>query len=160
MTFTVSIVIGRPVEIVARALMDPENHPYWQTGLRKFEVIKRAPGEVGSVARLHYSEKGRPYVLEDRMVFYEPGKRIVSQVTGEAIAAEVETALRPSGAGTEMTIHWSGRGKILPLKIMLPLLRGKMIRQSRAELEKFKELVETRGVHFGGQPENGPERQS
>jgi carbon monoxide dehydrogenase subunit G len=160
MVFKVSVLIDRPVEVVVAALMDPENHPYWQTGLRKFEVVKREPGEVGSIAHLHYSEKGRPYVLEDRMIVYEPGKRIVSQVTGEAIAAEVETLLRPSGDGTEMTIRWSGQGKILVLRILLPFLRGKMVRQSRAELGKFKQLVETRGIRFSGLPEIDVEKET
>lgn len=47
-----------------------------------------------------------------------------------------------------MTIKWSGKGNIFILKILLPLLRGKMIKQSQKELELFKKLVETKGADF------------
>lgn len=149
-SFKASIVIDRPVDVVVQALMNPDNFPYWQTDLERFEVVKLRPGMVGSVGRLHYSQKGRSYVLEDRMISCEPGRRYVSQVTGEAITARVETTLTPLGNKTEMTLMWSGKGKMLLLKLLLPLLRGKMMRQSRAELATFKELVETRGSDFGG----------
>ena len=158
MNFSVGVWIDRPVEVVVAALMDPDNHPYWTTDLRKFEVIEGRPGEIGSIGRLHYSQKGRSYVLEDRLISSEPGKKYVSQVTGDAIAAIVETLLDPSGSGTRMSVTWSGRGKSFALKVLLPFLRGKMVRQSQAELAKFKELVEIRGARFGGQPDNDIQR--
>ena len=158
MVFKVSIVIDRPVEVVVAALMDPDNHPYWTTDLERFEVAERRPGEVGSIGRLHYSQKGRSYVMEDKLLYCEPDKKYVSQVSGDAISAVVETVLESSEAGTRMSITWSGRGKTLVLRVLLPFLRGKMVRQSQAELARFKELVETRGAHFGGQPDNDIQR--
>ena len=158
MVFKASVLIDRPVDVVVEALMNPDNFPYWQTDLERFEVVERKPGEVGSIGRLHYSQKGRPYIMEDKMIFCEPGKKYVSQVTGEAITAVVEIALHSSGDQTEMSITWSGRGKSFALKVLLPFLRGKMVRQSQAELAKFKELVEIRGARFGGQPDNDIQR--
>jgi hypothetical protein len=43
--------------------------------LEKFEVIKGKIGEIGSIARFHYYEKGRSYIVEDRLEYYEPGKK-------------------------------------------------------------------------------------
>ena len=79
------------------------------------------------------------------MLQVEPGKRYVSQVSGEALDARVETAFVPSGSGTDMTLRWSGKGKVLLLKLLMPLLRGKMTRGARSELETFNQLVELRG---------------
>ena len=146
-SFEVSITIDRPVDVIVEALMNPDNFPFWQTDLERFEVVKLKPGMVGSVGRLHYSQKGRSYVMEDEMIHCEPGRRYVSQVSGDVLTARVETILATSGDRTEMTLKWSGKGKGL-LRILLPLLRGKMIRQSRAELATFKELVETKGCNF------------
>ena len=153
-TFKVSIIINQPIDIVVKALMDPDNFPYWQKDLEKFEVIKRTPGEVGSIGHLHYSQKGRSYVMEDKLIYCEPGKKYVSQVSGDVINAQVETTLNSSGNNTEMIVTWSGKGKIFLLKILLPLLRGKMIKQSKTELETFKKLVETKGTNFSEYPEN------
>jgi len=62
--------------------------------------------------------------------------------------ARVETILLSSGNNTEISIKWSGQGKTFMLKLMLPVLRRKLVKQSKSELEVFKQLVETRGPDF------------
>ena len=146
--FEINTVINKSVKIVVEALMNPDNFVHWQTDLVKFEVIERKPGEVGSIAHLHYSQKGRSYIMEDKMIYCEPGKKYVSEVSGDAIYAKVETTLQPMGEKTKINLQWSGKGKIFLLKLLLPLIKGKMIRQSKKELETFKHLVETRGSDF------------
>lgn len=154
-TFKVSIIINQPIDIVVKALMNPDNFPYWQKDLERFEVIKRTPGDVGSIGHLHYVQKGRPYIMEDKLIYCEPGKKYISQVSGDALTAKVETTLLSSGNETEMEIKWSGKGKIFILKLLLPLLRRKMIKQSKSELETFKKLVETKGSNFSEKAETG-----
>lgn len=152
--FKISTITNQPIDIVVKALMNPHNFVHWTTDLEKFEVIKGKPGEVGSIAHLHYSQKGRSYVMEDKLIHCEPGKKYISQVSGDALTAKVETTLHSSGDKTEMSLQWAGKGKIFFLKLLLPLLRSKMIKQSKKELETFKQLVETRGSDFNESPEN------
>ena len=147
-SFEISATINQPVETIVGALMNPGNHPFWTTGLERFEVMERKPGEVGSIAHLHYSQKGRSYVMKDELIYCEPGKKYISRISGEHITAMAETTLHSRGDCTEMRIKWSGRGKTVLLKLAFPLLRKKLIRQSRAELETFKNLVETKGTDF------------
>lgn len=147
-SFEVSATINQPVDIVVKALMNPDNFTYWTTDLEKFEVIKGKPGEVGSIGHLHYLQKGRSYVMEDKLIYSVPGKKYVSQVTGDAITATVETILQSMGNKTKMSIKWSGKGNIFILKLLLPFLKYNMIKQSRKELKIFKKLVETKGVVF------------
>jgi hypothetical protein len=146
--FVVSTTIDRPAAIITEALNNPKNFPYWQTDLEEFEVVRGGPNQVGSIGRLHYSQKGRPYIMEDKLIYCEPGKKYVSEVTGDALTAKVETTLEPLEDKTKMSLRWSGKGKILPLKLLLPLLRGKIAKQAKKELETFKHLVETRGSDF------------
>jgi hypothetical protein len=153
-TFKINIIINQPVDVVNMALMNPNNFPFWQTDLEKFEVVNGKPGEIGSIGHLHYSQKGRSYIMEDKLIYCEPGKKYVSQVTGEALIAKVETILLESENKTEIILTWSGKGKIFFLKLLLPFLRGKMMKQSKKELEIFKELVETKGSNFNESPEN------
>jgi len=157
--FRITVHIDRDIDIVVKAFLEPGNIVHYTKDLVRFEVVKREPGLVGSVARLHYSQGGHPYVLEDRMLSVEPGKRYVSQVTGDALEALVETTFERSGEGTEMTVSWSGKAKVLSLRLLFPLLRGKMARGAREELETFKDLVETRGADFSGPHVNGAEAQ-
>ena len=150
--FEISVTINKPADIVNEALSNPENFPYWQTDLEKFEVVKGGPNQVGSIGRLHYLQKGHPYIMEDKLIHCEPGKKYVSEVTGDALGATVETTLESIGDKTEMRLKWSGKGKSPLLKLWLPMLRGRMIKQAKKELETFKHLVETRGRDFGEPP--------
>ena len=153
--FEISTVINKPVEVVTQALNNADNFPYWQTDLMKFEIVKGGPDQVGSIGRLHYSQKGRSYILEDRLIHCEPGRKYVSEVEGDAIFARVETTLQPLDSKTRMNLRWSGKGKILFLRLFLPCLRARMVKQAKKELEMFKQLVEERGADFSKLPEGG-----
>jgi hypothetical protein len=137
-TFALSTIINQPLDIVIKALLNADNFPFWTTDLVKFEIVKGKPGEVGSIGHLHYSQKGRSYIMEDELIFCEPGRKYISMVSGDFLSATVETSLDSSGAETKMNIVWSGRGEKLILKILLPVIRSKLMKQSKSELEKFK----------------------
>jgi hypothetical protein len=146
--FEVSIDIDRPPDIVVQALLKAENATYWTTDLEEFEVVKGKPGEVGAIGRLHFVQQGHEHIMEDVIEFSEPGKRYVSRVSGPAITARVETNIEPINSGTKLAIVWTGTGKKLLLRLLLPLLRKKIARQSQKELATFKNLVETHGPDF------------
>ncbi len=146
--FEIHTTINAALQTVVDALQNPDNAVYWTTDLERFETIVKTPDLVGSVAKLHYKQNGKSYVMEDRMLYCEPGKKYVSQVTGDALTAIVETTLTFKDNATGMSIHWSGKGKIVFYKLLLPFLKKKMIEQSQKELETFKRLVETMGSNF------------
>ncbi|HOP28245.1 MAG TPA: SRPBCC family protein [Spirochaetota bacterium] len=146
--FKVNIIIGSRTETVAEALIKPSNFPCWETDLKRYVVVKGVPGEIGCVALLFFSKKGSSYMMEEELVHCNPGRSYVSILTGTTLEARVETILIPSGEETLMTFIWSGRGKTLLLKLLLPFMRGRMIRQTEVELDKFRKLVEAKGSDF------------
>ena len=94
-----SVWIDRPPTTVLRVLFDQAKMTQWTTDLDSVEIVRGAPGEVGSLARLRYVQGGKSYEMMDELLEYEAGKRIVSRVTGDAISAEVETILLPADGG-------------------------------------------------------------
>jgi hypothetical protein len=146
--FEVDVDIGRPPDIVDQALMRPENFPYWNEGLVRFEVVRGEPGKAGAVGRLHYVQKGQEHVMEDVLEHAEPGRSYVSRVSGPAITARIETRMEPIHGGTRLTILWTGRGRTTLTRVLLPLMKRRLVVQSRRELALFKDLVESRGPDF------------
>lgn len=153
--FEISTIIYKPVDVVTQALNNADNFPYWQTDLKKFEVVKGGPNQVGSIGRLHYSQKGHSYIMEDRLIHCKPGRKYVSEVEGDALFAQVETTLHSLDGKTKMVLNWSGKGKAIFLKLFLPFLRGRIVKQAKKELETFKRLVEERGADFSRVSEGG-----
>ena len=145
-TVTSEIRIDRPPEDIMAVILDPEQAVRWTSDLERFEVVSGRPGEVGSTARLHYREGGRAYVMQDTLLEADPLRRYVSQVSGDALTARVETILsREQDGSTRVSVRWTGEGKPLFLRLLLPLMRRSILRQAQADLAKLKRLVEGGG---------------
>ncbi|MBM3123401.1 MAG: SRPBCC family protein [Chloroflexi bacterium] len=143
---TSAIHIDRSPEEIMAVILDPEQAVHWTSGLERFGVVSGKPGDVGSTARLHYREGGRAYVMHDTLLEVDPLRRYVSQVSGEALSARVETSLaREQGGGTRVAVRWTGEGKPFFLRLLLPLMRRSIARQAQADLAKLKQVVETGG---------------
>jgi len=146
--FKITANIDQPPDIVWKAFIDPENMTHWQRFLEKVEVIKGKLGEIGAIAHLHYVEKGKSYILEDKMLDYEEGKKIVSQVSGQGMIIKVETILESLEKATKISMTWNGTSKSPLAKFILRLMQGKIAKNAEAELNTFKTLVERHGIKF------------
>ncbi|MBN1802625.1 MAG: SRPBCC family protein [Candidatus Lokiarchaeota archaeon] len=143
-----SVLINTPLEIVWNAFVNQNNMTLWMKNLEKVEVIKGSLGEIGAIAHLHYREKGRPYILEDKMLSYEPEKKIVSQVSGQGMKILLETCFEKQEGTTQVFITWNGSGESILVKIVLRIMKNKIKHHATKELEEFKELVEEHGEDF------------
>jgi uncharacterized protein YndB with AHSA1/START domain len=142
-TVQATIFIARPPEAVTAVMLDASRMVQWTSDLERFEVVEGKGGEAGAIARLHYVQGGNRYVMQDELLSVEPNRRYLSRVSGDALTATVETTLVPVDGGTQMTIRWSGSGKLLLVRLMLPFMRRRIARQALADLTKLKNLVES-----------------
>jgi hypothetical protein len=122
--------------------LDPEQAVRWTSDLERFEVVSGRPGEVGSVARLHYREGGRAHVRQDTLLEAEP-LRVSGQRRGAEGAGGDDLARQPDGS-TRVAVCWTGEGKPLLLPFLLPLMRRSIERQAQADLAKLKRPVEAK----------------
>lgn len=146
--FAITLIIDESPKNVWDAYINPQNMLQYTKYLEKVETVKGEFGEIGATAHLHYLEKGRRYILEDKLLEYEEGKRILSQVSGQGMIIKVETSFEPHSSGTSMKMSWNGTSKSLFARFILRLMQSKIAKHAKAELVTFKNLVETHGIVF------------
>ena len=147
-TFKITTIINRPSTIVWKAFINPDNMLHWTKYLEKVEVVKGKFGEIGALSRLHYLEKGKAYILEDKLLAYKEGKRIVSEVSGQGMKILLETTLDPLDKATKVSMQWKGTSDSIFMRIMLWLMQKKISKHALNELLHFKSLVEIHGETF------------
>jgi uncharacterized membrane protein len=147
-SFKITTKINQPINIVWKAFINPDNMLHWTKYLEKVEVVKGKFGEIGALSQLHYLEKGKAYILEDKLLVYEEGKRIVSEVSGQGMVITLETTLNPIDGDTKVSMQWTGRGQSFFMKIALWLMQNKISQHALNELLHFKSLVEVHGELF------------
>jgi uncharacterized protein YndB with AHSA1/START domain len=140
-----TIRIAAPPDAVAAVLVDPELAPRWQRHLVRMEVVRGEANEVGSLARLHYEQRGRAYVMDDELLECEPNRRWRSRVSGNGMTALVETRLASAGSGTEVHLNWDGRPDRWLARLLFPLLARVVRRGVVGDLKALKRCVEHGG---------------
>lgn len=68
MKYTGSVVINRPIDVVAKWYADPEHLGEYQDGFVRKELIKGEMGQEGAISKLYYKYGKRDMILEERVV--------------------------------------------------------------------------------------------
>lgn len=131
-------------ESVLEVLLDPNEAPRWQKDLKKMEVVRGGPNEVGSLARLHFEEGGREYVMLDELLECRPGHEWKSRVSGEGMTALVTTSLHSVEDGTTLRMTWSGRPDTRWARWIFPLFRPRVRNRIKGDLDSLTQLVSSR----------------
>lgn len=146
--FTISVTINQQRQTVVKAFFNPANMIFWTKDLEKFEIIKKKPGEIGAVIQLYYLQNNKSYIMKDELIACEPGFAYLSKISADDLTAMVETSFIEQGKNTEIVMKWSGRGNSTYMNLSLYILKSKIAKQAKRELNIFKNLVETRGSDF------------
>jgi len=146
--FKISKETDKPVELVYKAFSDSGNMLKWTKNLEKVEIVRGKFGEKDALMLLHYNQKGRRYIMQDRLIEHEPFKMIRSEVSGGGLSAIVQTSFTVKNAGTLVEMSWQGRGKSFVMNWILKFMKKKIRLSAEAELGHFIRLVEEEGEKF------------
>jgi uncharacterized damage-inducible protein DinB len=148
-TIEESIHIPASPMMVSEILLDAEAAPRWTSGLERLEVIEGAAGEPGSVGHAHYVEGRRRYVVEDRLIESVPGSHFTSRITGGGLRADIHTTLDETPSGTRVTIRWQGSGTNPLTTLVLLLMKRRIVRRMRQDMEALRVVVVEHGAKVG-----------
>jgi uncharacterized membrane protein len=138
------IEIDRPVSDVYQQFSNQDNLPRWITGLQRIEQLEGTPGEVGSISKHIYLEKGRVIEMIETITAHEPEKRFTGELTTDGMQCTIHVDFVDKGDRTLMRFRSDFRSQGLVMKLMMPFMKGHIRARQEGDVQKFKALVEGR----------------
>ena len=136
------IEIDKPLKDVYAAFRDPDNLPRWLEGLQRTEQISGQPGEVGSVVKQIYLERGRIVEMIETITAHESERLFAGTLEAPGMSSTLRVAFEDRGQRTGMRFSGDFEGCTLIMKLMMPFMRAAVVKRQAADLQTFKRLVE------------------
>jgi len=136
----VTITINQPAERVWELFMNADNLQYWLTGFVSAEHLSGNIGETGSVSKLKFKERGKLMEVTETVLIVKPNQQYAFMMKHKTFEAETDIRFISFGQRTEMiqTVHFFPKGFFM--KLLMPIVKGAMKKQTASELFNFKSL--------------------
>jgi len=135
--------LGRRREEVWRAFDDPDNLRKWQPTLVSVERLSGAPGQEGSVSTLSYREDGRLIALTETITIRREPDEFAGTYQSDMATNTIHNRFAvqsPWSTRWRVTVDFRFQGI---WRLLGPLFRRAIERRTRADLERFKSLLES-----------------
>ncbi len=153
MKYTVSIEIALPREEVVQLLADPAYLPKWLRGLVSHEPLHGAHGEVGTESRVVLQMGQQTMEAIETITRREPANLreiradSIVHFEREIVAKGMWSATRDRFTAIDpATTLWESDNEYrfsgLPMRLMVPFMRGAFRKYSRQHMQDFKAFAE------------------
>lgn len=146
MKITLDLTINKNCNSVWRAFDNPKNIKRWQPTLISFEPQVGTPGQVGSISKLTYCEDGRVITMLEIITNREEPHEFAGTYSVNGVVNELRnTFYEVNAQQTRWTLDVDYK---LPgiLAIAAPFVKNSICKRTRADMERFKAMVESAGL--------------
>lgn len=140
---TTTIVIERPIAVVAGYSGDPTNAPEWNRRITSAEWQTEPPMMLGSRITFNARLMGKDLVYTYEVIEHTPGDQVAMRTTQGPFPINTTYTWRPVGERvTHMTLRNHGEPKGFS-RLVAPLMTLAMRRAMRQDLSRLKQLLES-----------------
>lgn len=140
------LVIHCPLADVASFAAEPDNAPVWYENIKAVEWKSQPPVAVGSRVAFVAHFLGRRLAYTYEVVEFVPNEKLVMRTAQGPFPMETTyTWQAVDENGTRMTLRNRGEPSGFS-KLMSPLMETAMRRANRKDLERLKQILESRQV--------------
>lgn len=118
-----------------------ENHPRWDPDIVQLTKTSAGPIALGTTGREVRVMDGRRFVTDFRISDFHTNEAFAFRTTAGAMAEDVDYVIRPSADGTNLTLHLHIHPRNLILWLLAPIIRPRIERNFRANLDRFQKIV-------------------
>ncbi len=143
MKFTVDLTLNRDRRNVWKAFDNPANMKRWMPSLQSFEPQTGREGQVGAVSKLIYAQDGRIITMYETITAREEPNRFSGRYnTGDVVNFLDNEFIELNPHQTHWKLHAEFKFTGI-LSIIAPFMKKSIIQQTRQDMERFKNMVES-----------------
>lgn len=136
-----TVAISRSPGDVFAFIADLNNFPKWRANLVSFEILTTGPTEVGTRCSEVVQVGPMRAAGTCNVTEFSPGRTMAFKAVSGGIVYDGRILVEPSEEGSKLTltgdVHPRG-----PLKLMQPILRGRLASGIKQEASSLKELLD------------------
>lgn len=137
-----NLEIDRPADEVFAYIVDAENNPTWQRGMRSCRWVTEPPIEKGSVYEQEAVFLGKTITSTFVVVDLQPGRSITIQTVESTFPIRVTRSVEPMDDGrSRVSARVQGEPSSV-FKVFTPLLRWMVQRSVRSDYRRLRSLLE------------------
>lgn len=140
-TFTHGIDIPQPPAKVFALLDDVSQTPKWLSRCIGVEVLTPGPMTVGTRLRYEYREGSRTGKLEGEIAERTEDEKLLYHYEDSMMRVAVQFTMTADGAGTRLTHTIDITPKTFMAKMLTPLIRGGLPKQTIDAMESLRRLL-------------------
>ena len=141
--FSHTLLVSTPPQRVFDVLDDFSQTPKWLARCTGIEKLSAGDNAIGTKLRYAYSERGRIGTMDGSITARIVGQRLTCAYTDKLVDVVVDFQMAPAGTGTRLTHAISMTPKSLLIKLVAPLIRKGIPKQTIDAMEKLKVLLES-----------------
>jgi uncharacterized protein YndB with AHSA1/START domain len=141
--FEHTVTIARPPARVFALLDDLSQTPRWLSRCTGIEKLDGGDNRVGMRLRYSYKEGGRSGTMDGEITTRTPDEHLTYQYRDRMMEVVVDFKMGAAEAGTELTHAFEITPKTFLAKLMSPLIRRQLPKQTLTAMATLKGLVES-----------------
>jgi len=140
-SFQHSIRVPQSPHEVFVLLDDTTKVPLWLKRCEGVAKVGGGPHKVGDKLRYAYNEGGHRGVMDGVIVAFEPDRRLSYKYFDKTMQVCVDLVMEPDGSGTRLKHLIDITPNSIMARLMAPLFRMKLPKQTRQTMENIRELL-------------------
>jgi uncharacterized membrane protein len=136
------VEIRRPVDQVFSFLADVGNAPRWQRGVVSSKKLTEGPPRVGTRFTESMKVMGMAFEAMCEITVLDPPRNLTMVADGKLVHYQGGFSFRPVPDGTELALDGEVAFKGF-WRLLTPLLAGEIRKETKAELDDIKSVLES-----------------
>jgi uncharacterized membrane protein len=144
LSFESEVAVEAPIDFSWEVFQDPSDMHKWLIGFKEIVVVEGSPGVIGSKYKLTFEQSGEVVEMTETITRMEPPNAMGFDLSSDFLDGQIEILFTHEDGITRIHSANSYRGNGPINNLVLMMVEGEIVDQDQSNLNRLKELIESR----------------